>query len=157
MALSINVVAAIAGQFLGLIVGGLLAPIDWQLTFLVSVPFGLLGTVRAYLRLRDTAFRGYNPIQQLLAGKLANLSPDQVHYLTGRGFFPQLISGPFEEGLAIAFASAAAVCAIGMVASLLAGGKPVNGTPVPAASASTRHTDRFPHTVGKSRNRRILP
>ena len=33
--------------------GGLLAPIDWRLVFLVSVPFGLFGTVWAYLKLED--------------------------------------------------------------------------------------------------------
>ena len=43
-ALGINQVAAIAGSFIGLILGGLLAPIDWRLVFFVSVPFGLLGT-----------------------------------------------------------------------------------------------------------------
>ena len=43
MALGINSVAAIAGSFLGLIVGGLLATTDWRLVFLVSVPIGLFG------------------------------------------------------------------------------------------------------------------
>ncbi len=51
LALGINGVAAIAGSFLGLILGGVLAPVDWRLVFLVSVPFGLLGTVRAYTKL----------------------------------------------------------------------------------------------------------
>jgi MFS family permease/cytidylate kinase len=56
-ALGINAVAAIAGSFIGLIVGGLLAPIEWRLVFLVSVPFGLFGTVWAYIKLRETATR----------------------------------------------------------------------------------------------------
>jgi MFS family permease/cytidylate kinase len=56
-ALGINAVAAIAGSFIGLIVGGLLAPIEWRLVFLVSVPFGLFGTVWAYLKLRETGTR----------------------------------------------------------------------------------------------------
>ena len=51
LALGINGVAAIAGSFLGLILGGLLGPVDWRLVFLVSVPFGLLGTFRAYTKL----------------------------------------------------------------------------------------------------------
>jgi MFS family permease len=57
LALGINGVAAIAGSFMGLILGGLLAPIDWRLVFLVSVPFGLLGTVRAYTKLIEVGER----------------------------------------------------------------------------------------------------
>jgi MFS family permease len=57
LALGINGVAAIAGSFLGLILGGVLAPVDWRLVFLVSVPFGLFGTVWSYLRLHDLSER----------------------------------------------------------------------------------------------------
>jgi len=57
MALGINNIAAIAGMFIGLVVGGLLAPIDWRLVFIVSAPFGLAGTVWAYLKLRDNGIR----------------------------------------------------------------------------------------------------
>jgi MFS family permease len=57
MAMGINGVAAVSGSFLGLILGGLLAPVEWRLVFLVSVPFGLFGTVWAYLKLRDTGVR----------------------------------------------------------------------------------------------------
>ncbi|MDT7788201.1 MAG: hypothetical protein QOF58_6620, partial [Pseudonocardiales bacterium] len=57
MALGINGVAAIAGSFLGLVIGGLLAPVNWNLVFIVSVPFGLFGTVWAYLKLHDTGER----------------------------------------------------------------------------------------------------
>ncbi|MDX3263083.1 MFS transporter [Streptomyces sp. NPDC093228] len=56
-ALGINSLAAIAGSFLGLVLGGVLAPIDWKMIFLVSVPFGVFGTVWAYLKLRDTGVR----------------------------------------------------------------------------------------------------
>lgn len=56
-ALGINQVAAIGGSFIGLIVGGLLAPVDWRLVFFVSVPFGLLGTVWSYRSLRETSAR----------------------------------------------------------------------------------------------------
>ncbi|GAB3162641.1 MFS transporter [Amycolatopsis stemonae] len=65
------------------------------------------------------AFLGYNPIQQLLGGQLSALPPDQASFLTGRSFFPNLISGPFQSGLAVAFGFAIAVCLIGAVASLL--------------------------------------
>jgi len=57
LGLGLNMVAAIAGSFIGLIVGGLLAPVEWHLVFLVSVPIGLFGTVWAYLRLHDTGVR----------------------------------------------------------------------------------------------------
>ena len=56
-ALGINQVAAIAGSFIGLILGGLLAPIDWRLVFFISVPFGLLGTLWSYHSLRETSRR----------------------------------------------------------------------------------------------------
>jgi MFS family permease len=53
LALGINGIAAIAGSFLGLVLGGALAPIHWRLVFLVSVPVGVFATVWAYLRLRE--------------------------------------------------------------------------------------------------------
>jgi MFS family permease len=56
-AMGINGVAAVSGSFIGLILGGALAPIEWRLVFLVSVPFGLFGTVWAYLKLRDNGIR----------------------------------------------------------------------------------------------------
>ncbi|MFC5993219.1 MFS transporter [Pseudonocardia hispaniensis] len=66
------------------------------------------------------AFLGYNPIQQLLGGTLGGLPADQAAYLTGRSFFPELISGPFSDGLATAFLFAVVACAIAAVASLFA-------------------------------------
>jgi MFS family permease len=57
LALGINMVAAIAGSFIGLVLGGVLAPVAWRLVFLVSVPFGLFGTVWAYLKLEDRGIR----------------------------------------------------------------------------------------------------
>ena len=56
-AMGINGVAAVSGSFMGLILGGVLAPIEWRLVFLVSVPFGLFGTVWAYLKLEDNGIR----------------------------------------------------------------------------------------------------
>jgi MFS family permease len=52
-ALGINVVAAIGGQFLGLVIGGLLADTSWRLVFWVNVPIGLVGTIWAWLKLKD--------------------------------------------------------------------------------------------------------
>jgi MFS family permease len=57
LGLGINNTAAIAGSFVGLVIGGVLAPVEWHLVFLVSVPFGILGTVVAYVRLRDHGMR----------------------------------------------------------------------------------------------------
>ena len=57
LALGINQVAAIAGQFIGLVAGGLLAVLDWRAVFWVNVPVGVYGTVRAYLKLRDSGER----------------------------------------------------------------------------------------------------
>ena len=65
LALGINNVAAISGSFIGLVVGGLLAPIDWRLIFLVSVPFGAFGTVWAYLKLEDRGVRRRAPVDWL--------------------------------------------------------------------------------------------
>jgi MFS family permease len=55
MALGINQIAGISGQFVGLLLGGLLAAWDWRLVFWVNVPFGLFGTVWAYKSLREIA------------------------------------------------------------------------------------------------------
>ncbi len=54
-ALGINQIAGIGGSFIGLILGGILAVINWRLVFLVSVPVGLAGTIWAYTMLRETA------------------------------------------------------------------------------------------------------
>ena len=54
-ALGINMVAALAGSLVGLVLGGVLAVFNWRYIFLVSVPVGLLGTVWSYLKLKETA------------------------------------------------------------------------------------------------------
>ena len=56
-ALGINQVAAIAGQFIGLVAGGLLAALDWRAVFWVNVPVGIYGTAWAYFKLRETSER----------------------------------------------------------------------------------------------------
>jgi MFS family permease len=57
MALGLNQVAGIAGSFIGLVLGGILGPISWRYVFLVSVPFGILGTVWSYLKLKELGER----------------------------------------------------------------------------------------------------
>jgi MFS family permease len=53
MALGINNIVGVSGMFVGLVLGGILAPIDWRLVFLISVPVGLFGTVWGYLKLEE--------------------------------------------------------------------------------------------------------
>jgi len=69
------------------------------------------------------ALLGYNPMGSLLGPALNHLPAGKAAYLTGRGFFPDLISGPFHAGLSTAFAFALAACIVAAVASWLRGGK----------------------------------
>ncbi len=62
MALGINQIAGIAGMFIGLLAGGLLAAWDWRAVFWVNVPIGVFGTVWAYRSLRETSRRQYGRI-----------------------------------------------------------------------------------------------
>ena len=62
MALGINNIVGVSGMFVGLVLGGLLAPIDWRLVFLISVPVGIFGTVWAYLRLEERTEPKRSPI-----------------------------------------------------------------------------------------------
>jgi MFS family permease len=55
MALGVNQIAGISGQFVGLLLGGLLAAWDWRAVFWINVPIGVFGTVWAYRSLRETA------------------------------------------------------------------------------------------------------
>src|SRR5206468_469927 len=57
LALGVNSIAAIAGSFLGLVLGGVLAPVSWRLVFLVSVPIGVVATFWAYHSLRELGER----------------------------------------------------------------------------------------------------
>jgi MFS family permease len=57
LALGLNQVAAIAGSFIGLVLGGVLGPLSWRYVFLVSVPFGVLGTIWSYLKLQERGIR----------------------------------------------------------------------------------------------------
>ena len=57
LALGVNQVAAIGGSFLGLIIGGLLGPVDWHLIFVVSAPIGIFGTIWSYFNLHEHGVR----------------------------------------------------------------------------------------------------
>ncbi|MFI9506269.1 MFS transporter [Nocardia sp. NPDC052566] len=56
-ALGINMVAAVAGSFLGLLIGGVLSEWDWRAVFWVSVPLGLLGAIWSYRSLHEVGIR----------------------------------------------------------------------------------------------------
>ena len=62
MALGINNVVGISGMFIGLVLGGVLAPISWRLIFLVSVPTGIAGTIWSYRSLREIGVRNREPV-----------------------------------------------------------------------------------------------
>jgi MFS family permease len=107
--------------------------------FSASLPGALSGSLEAHgvahglaQRVGDTppisvlfaAFLGYNPIQHLVgAHTLAGLTPHAHAMLTGRAFFPQLISEPFANGLDTAFSFAIVACLVAAAASLLRGGR----------------------------------
>lgn len=55
-ALGLNMVAALSGQFIGLLIGGVLAVYNWRYVFLISVPFGIIGTIWAFMRLKEPAY-----------------------------------------------------------------------------------------------------
>ena len=57
MALGVNMVAAVAGSFLGLLIGGVLSEIHWQAIFWVGVPIGVLGTIWSYRSLKELGVR----------------------------------------------------------------------------------------------------
>ncbi len=91
LALGINGVAAISGSFIGLILGGILAPVSWRLVFLVSVPVGVAGTIWAYTKLIDNGERVTGRIDwkgnvvfalgltSLLAGVVYGIQPYGTH------------------------------------------------------------------------------
>jgi MFS family permease len=87
---------------------------------------------------------GVNPVQHLLASMhaLASLSEASQRILTGREFFPDLISGPFHQGLVIVFAVAAALSVLAGLASLLRGGRAATPSPTEQGrpeAATRRH------------------
>lgn len=55
-ALGLNMVAALSGQFIGLLIGGILAVWHWRYVFLISVPFGVIGTIWAFMKLKEPAY-----------------------------------------------------------------------------------------------------
>ena len=82
------------------------------------------------------AFLGANPMQTLLGptGVLNSLSSQGVATITGKTFFPNLISAPFHHGLAIVFGTAAGMALLAALASLMRGASPKAVTAAPSPS-----------------------
>jgi MFS family permease len=87
-----------------------------------------------------SALLGYNPVQAMLtpSGTLAKLPAHNAAILTGRQFFPHLISGPFHQGLIIVFSAAVGMSVLGAIISLLRGKQFYYTEPaqIPAASVA---------------------
>jgi len=135
------------GIFFSLMIAGLAATLPRTLTAGLrsqGVPVAVAAHV-ARLPPVSTMFAallGYNPVGHLLApsGVLATLPRHNVAVLTGKQFFPHLISGPFHHGLVIVFIAAAAMSVLGAVISLLRGGQFYydgdGGAPAPGPAAA---------------------
>jgi MFS family permease len=96
------------------------------------------------------AVLGVNPVQHLLAarGALSSLPAASQRVLTGRQFFPELISGPFQHGLSVVFGVSAALAAVAALASLLRGGRyihPAAADEAPLPAAGTPPHAAAPH------------
>jgi MFS family permease len=130
------------GIFFTLIILGLGASLPATLTHgLVAqgVPHAAAARVAALppVAIMFAALLGYNPVQTLLGHALTGLPAGHAAYLTGRSFFPSLISAPFEHGLAIAFDFAIAACLIAALASLLRGGRYIHELHAEPAAKAT--------------------
>jgi MFS family permease len=114
------------GVFFTLIVLGLASSLPAALTHGLAaqgVPHADAARVAALppVSVLFAALLGYNPVQTLLGPAIAHLPASHAAYLTGRSFFPALISPSFSDGLSVAFDFAIAACLIAAFASLLRG------------------------------------
>ena len=118
------------GVFFSLMIAGLASTLPTTLTNGLTahgVPHALAAKIGAAPPVSSlfAAFLGYNPVHQLLAptGVLARLPAHQVSVLTGKRFFPELLSGPFHHGLVIVFSTAMFFLIVAAIASALRGGR----------------------------------
>ncbi|MFF7155410.1 hypothetical protein [Streptomyces sp. NPDC008139] len=125
MALGINQISALSGQFVGLVLGGLPSALDSGLRA-QGVPPDVAHHAASLPPVSTvfSALLGVNPVQTLLGptGVLDTLPAHNRAVLTGKEFFPHLISAPFHHGLVIVFATAAGMGLLAATASLLRGG-----------------------------------
>ncbi|MGO8960111.1 MAG: MFS transporter [Streptosporangiaceae bacterium] len=129
------------GVFFSLMIAGLAATLPKTLTSGLTaqgVPAGIAHQIGSLPPVGSlfAAFLGYNPVHTLLAptGVLHHLPAHNVKVLTGRTFFPELISQPFHHGLVIVFSMAIAVLVIAAAASALRGGRYVHEDATEAAT-----------------------
>jgi len=123
------------GVFFSLMIVGLASSLPTTLTAGLTAQGVPASTARSIAELPPVstlfaAFLGDNPIAHLLgpSGVLTTLPSEHVAALTGKEFFPQLVSGPFHQGLLTVFGAAAVMAAIAALASLLRGGNQPNQT-----------------------------
>ena len=130
------------GVFFSLMIAGLAASLPKTMTAGLEqhgVPHAIahqIGSLPPVSSLFATVL-GVNPVQHLLAQAhaLSTLPAASQRVLTGREYFPQLISGPFHQGLIVVFIAAAALSVVAALASLLRGGRPVPPEPAPEPAA----------------------
>jgi hypothetical protein len=104
------------------------------------------------------AFLGYNPMQQLLGpGVLSQLPASHAAYLTGRQFFPSVITQPFHAGIGIAFGFAIACCVLGAVASALTGGASRAGRPQERESLGSQLAAVAAEASGEEPSELVVP
>jgi hypothetical protein len=152
------------GAFFSLMIAGLASTLPRTLTSglqRLGVPHGIahhVGTLPPVSSL-FAAVLGVNPLQHLLAASrvLPTLPVTAQRTITGRRFFPQLISGPFHHGLAVVFIVAAGLSLVAALASLLRGGRYVHpeagapARPAPAGQAGqASKVSRRPQPPGKA-------
>ena len=122
------------GVFFSLMIAGLASRLPKTLTSGLAhhgVPHGIAHHVATLPPVSSlfAAVLGVNPIQHLLTLSgfaLSKLPAAGQHTRTGREFFPNLISGPFHDGLVVVFAVTAGLSVLAAVASLLRGGRYVD-------------------------------
>jgi len=136
------------GVFFSLMIAGLASLLPRTLTSGLlhqGVPAGLAHQIGALPPVSSlfAAVLGVNPVQHVLAsrGALSALSAAHQRVLTGREFFPQLISGPFHHGLSVVLLVATILAMIAAIASMLRGGRP--------ATVAGEAVDHHPIPAGK--------
>jgi MFS family permease len=143
------------GVFFSLMIAGLASTLPRALAGglqRLGVPHGIAHQIGSLPPVSSlfAAVLGVNPVQHLLAarGALSSLPAASQRILTGRQFFPELISGPFQHGLSVVFGVSAALAAVAAVASLLRGGRyihPAAADEVPLPAAGTPPHAAAPH------------
>ncbi|GGY40844.1 MFS transporter [Streptomyces xanthochromogenes] len=132
------------GVFFSLMIAGLAGSLPHTLTAGLQqqgVPAGIASQVGRLPPVSSlfAAQLGVNPIQHLLqpSGALTHLTAAQQQALTGREFFPNLISGPFHSGLVVVFAFGATLALLAAIASVLRGANPAAKTGGPPTGTPT--------------------